>query len=253
MGDNWIRGHMYPIIWSFGPINIYSHGLMMALGALIGGVLLYFLARRKNLPTYFILDLILFSMLAGLVGARLLFFLLYLNQFDHWYEVFFVWWGGLVSFGGLFAGLLTAALYLKNKQQSVWQWFDLSIAGILVGWAIGRVGCFLTGDVMGINNYPVTLAESGWCLVAAGLCLALIFQKRWTLKPGMIFSIGLGLYGLGRLIIDFLREENIIFWRLNLNQWGDILVLALAIIFFFIIMKKGFLGGRKERKWSSRH
>lgn len=247
---------MYPILWSFGKINIYSHGLLMALGAIIGGVILYYLARKKNLPTNFILDLIVLGMVGGLIGARLLYFWLYLNQFEHWYEIFFVWWGGLVSFGGLGAALLVAAIYLKNKRQSVWQWFDLGIIGILVGWAIGRIGCFLAGDVVGIlthsglavgGRWPIPLFESAWCLLIGMACFILLIQKKWLIQPGLIFNIGLGLYGLGRFIIDFLKEENTLFWQLKFSQVGDLLIVALAIIFIFIIIKRGSLGGGRSQ------
>lgn len=234
---------MYPIVWSLGKINIYSHGLMVAAGAVVGGFLLYVLARRKNLPIYFILDLCLLSMLGGLVGARLLYFFLYLDQFTYWYEVFFIWQGGLVSFGGFLGALLVAAFYLKNKNQAVWQWFDLGIGPLLVGWAIGRIGCFLTGDVIGtfsssrwaINGqWPVALFEAIWLLIVAGICLMLAIQKKFSFKKGLIFNLGLGLYGVGRLMIDFLRVDSVL-GSIKWSQIGDLLVITLAIIFILVV------------------
>lgn len=229
---------MYPILWSIGKINIYTHGLLIAIGVICGGFLLHFLIRRKNLPSNFILDLCLFSVLGGLIGARLLYFFLYLSQYSHWWEVFYIWQGGLVSYGGLIGGYLVAAIFLKFKKQSFWQWFDLGIAPFFLGWAIGRIGCFLTGDIIGkastshlaiYGQWPVALLESGLSVIIAGIGLILILQKKLSLRQGLIFSLCLGFYGVGRLLIDFLRIGG--------NQTGDILAILLAIILILVLNK----------------
>jgi len=241
---------MYPILGSFGVVNIYSHGLMMALGVIVGGSIVYFLARKQKLAQKIVFDLVIFSVVGGLVGARLAYFWLYYNQFNVWYEVFFVWQGGLVSFGGLIGGIVLAFLYLKQKRQNIWAWLDIGVIGLLIGWAIGRVGCFLSGDILGLiasnwlsvwGRWPIALLEGVWCLVAAGICwFAFARLRGW--RPGMVFWSGLGLYGLGRLAVDFLKDEPVLLWQLKPGQIGAILTIIFALVMVFVLIKKG----RKE-------
>ncbi len=223
---------MHPVIWSVGKINIYSHGLLVAVGVIAGGILLYFSARRK-IPTDLIPGLIFWALTGALVGARLLYFVLYFEAFNRWYELFFLWQGGLVSFGGLAGGLVTAAFYLKYKKQSVWLWFDATAAPFFLGWAIGRVGCFLTGDVSGY----VPLYESALSLGITVLVLIFTLGQKTLFKTGLIFAFSLGLYGLGRFMIDFIRDDDLL-WQLKLSQIGDLSTVIIAIILVFILYLK---------------
>jgi len=236
---------MFPVIATFGKINIYTHGILIVLGVLSGGFLLHLLAKKKQYQTYFILDLCLFSLLGGLVGARLMYFWLYFNQFSYWYEIFYIWQGGLVSFGGFLGAFLVAFFFLKNKKQSVWEWFDLAIAPFFIGWALGRVGCFLTGDIIGLassskiainGELPVSIFEVVLAMVVA--IVGFILSKRAIWPKGLIFSFSLGLYGLGRFFIDLFRVDNY-YGLLKYSQIGDVLLIVLAIMFIFLIVKKG--------------
>lgn len=243
---------MYPILFSLGKVNFYTHGLMIAIGCLVGGWVIFKLAKREKLPTNFLFDLLVLSLFFGIIGARITYVIIYYYQFENWFEMLFVWYGGLVSFGGMIFGFLTAALILKRKKQPILPWFDLGIIGFLVGWTFGRIGCFLAGDVPGIvsasrfaiwGRMPVALFEAIWSLGVAGILFYFYtFQRNWLVKfpPGLIFFSGLALYAVGRFGIDFYREEPIFY----LFKGGQIACLVLLLAISLILVFKYFRGGQ---------
>jgi len=243
---------VYPILFSIGQVNFYTHGLMIAIGCLVGGLTIFGLARREKLPTKFLFDLIVFSLFAGLIGARIAYVVLYYYQFQNWHEMFFIWYGGLVSFGGLIFGFLAAWLILKRRKQNILKWFDVGIIGLLFGWGFGRIGCFLSGDTPGIisdswlaiqGEIPVSLFEAIWVFVLAGALLYLShfnFIKKFG--DGFIFFVGVGGYALGRFAIDFIREENIFYFL----RGGQIASLSLFIFVLIILIFKYFLAKSKN-------
>lgn len=240
---------MYPILFSIGRVNIYTHGLLIVIGALLGGLIIYFLAKKQEIRATLTFDLIIFSLIGGLIGARILFVILYYDQFSNFKEIFYIWYGGLVSYGGIAGGLLVAWWFLLIKKEKVLKWFDIGIIGLMTGWAFGRIGCLLAGDSLGIlsnlklaiwGRIPTQLFESIWAIFVAVICwLILKLKIRWQLKDGLIFVTGIGLYALGRLIIDFWRDETIFFWFLKTGQFGSIIIflIALIIVGLFLIKK----------------
>lgn len=230
---------MYPILFSIGKVNFYTHGLMMALGCVVGGLIVYLLAKRKKYPTHFLLDTFIYSIFFGILGARLVYVIIYYYQFSNWREMFFIWYGGLVSLGGLFFGFLTAYLMLKKRKQNVFGWFDIGIIGLLFGWAIGRIGCFLAGDTPGIissskiaigGQIPVALFESIWALISGMILLILFIKKKdfvARFPSGFLFSLGWELYLLGRFFIDFFRTDSDLLIGLKASQITSLLLFIL--------------------------
>ena len=242
---------MYPILFHIGKVNFYSHGLMIALGAIVGGGLIFYLAKRENLYRRNLIDLLLYSLVAGVLGSRILYLILYYYQFDNLKEMWLFWQGGLVSFGGFLFGFLIAGLYLRKKGEGILQWFDIGIIGLFLGWAVGRVGCYFAGDIPGINPHlSVPLLEAGWSLILAFGLFYFYWRKDIFLfyKSGMIFYIGLMGYFLGRFVIDFWRQEPILLFHLRGGQIASLsMFIILAVIFYWLYIKD-FLKGDKDVK-----
>lgn len=236
---------MYPVLFSWGSVKIYTHGLFMALGAILGGTLIFYLSSKKGLKFRFLFDTLVYSLFFGIIGARILYIILYYYQFDNWREMFYFWQGGLVSFGGILFGFLTAGLILKKMQQNVWAWFDIGIIGLLLGWSIGRIGCFLTGDIFGVvstskiavwGQIPVALLESVWVFLLALLLTYFSLKKEKIINrfnDGFLFFSGLLLYFIGRFVIDFFRDERI-FWIFRSSQIGSLVAIVVLLIILYL-------------------
>lgn len=241
---------MYPILFSLGKVNFYTHGLMIAIGSILGGFVIFYLAKQEKLPTNFLFDLLVLSLFFGIIGARIAYVIYYYYQFENWYEMLFAWYGGLVSFGGILFGFLAAGLILKRKKQNILHWFDLGIIGLLMGWAFGRIGCLLSGDVQGIistsglaiwGRMPVALFESIWSIIIAGLLFCLYRFRRNFIRRyphGLIFFSGLALYAAGRFGIDFFRQENVVFF-IKTGQIASLIIFISAVLVLILKYWKG--------------
>lgn len=240
---------MYPILFSLGKIHVFTHGLFMALGGITGGLVIFFLAKKQHLKTDFILDLCFYALLAGIIGSRILYVILYYSDFSSFKEVFFIWNGGLVSYGGIIGGLTISWLFLKAKKEPVLKWFDIGIIGLMVGWAFGRIGCLLNGDSYGIISFskiaiwdriPTQIFESIWSLIIAFLFVfvGLKINNKMKLPDGVIFFVGLFMYAIGRFIIDFWRDEPTTIWFMKTGQFGSLLVLIFVILALSYLLKR---------------
>lgn len=139
---------MYPTIFDFGtlpgpiplPIAIHSYGLMMALAFLTSMFITQRELTRRELDPQFASSVVLWIAVGGVIGAKL-------------YSV--VWTGdlsslfantGFVWYGGLMGGILGAAIAIHRSSNPFWVSFDVILPIGLLGYGIGRVGCFLSGD-----------------------------------------------------------------------------------------------------------
>lgn len=232
-------------LFSLGPVIIYTHGFFLLIGALVSWVFLYFLARKSRLDTNLVVDVVVYPLLSGLVGARITYFLLYRDQFNSFSELFRIWDGGLVSWGGFVFAI--GALYLVTKKKFL-RWLDLFITVSLLGLAIGRFGSFLSGEYAGIpyegilshaGVHPITLYQSFWNLLIFVILLIVIVNAKKVFDNGMIALQGIILYSFGRFSIDFLRAENDLIGFLSFGQLVSLLVFVVSIIIMSrVIFKK---------------
>ncbi len=156
--------------FQFGPIEVHSYGVLVALGFTLGTALAAWLAHKEKIDPGLILDLAFWSLLAGLVGARILFMAvntgnyidacfhpelpnplnhnLPLNAPECW-AIFRFWEGGLVWYGGLLGALGAGWLFVKRKGLSFPQIADIALTVVPLGHAVGRLGCFCAGCCYG--------------------------------------------------------------------------------------------------------
>src|SRR5947208_1202704 len=141
---------MHPILFHLGSIPIYSFGLLVTVGFVAGVTLAYRLAKSSGLPAEGILDAAAWILIASIAGARLLFVLLNWSQFSgHWIEAVKTWRGGMSFHGGLVGGVLAGAIYAWRRRLPFWALADAVAPGLALGYAIGRIGCFLNGCCYG--------------------------------------------------------------------------------------------------------
>ncbi len=149
---------------------IHSYGLMLAVGFYAAWWLGARRARAEGISSDVIGNMVLISILAGVVGARLLWFALHRRPGDSPWVIIEVWKGGLVFYGGLLAAAVADFFYLRKARQDVWRVADVVAPAVAVGQAFGRLGCFLNGCCYGGTctdsfrlgvRFPAFLDEKG--------------------------------------------------------------------------------------------
>jgi len=246
---------MHPILFRWGPLTLYTYGLLMALAFLSGLLLATRQAEKEGIEPQLIIDLSFYLIMGALVGSRLFFVLLNYPYYSaHPLAIFQIWEGGLVFYGGLLGAAFTSAIYIRIKGLPFWQLADVFAPSIALGQAIGRWGCFFAGCCYGrptdlpwavvfhhpkslapldLPLHPVQLYSSAKDLV---IFLFLIWQQRKAHPAGQLFWTYLLLYSGLRFIVEFFRGDPrpLIFGGpLSLTQGIGLVLFSLALIMLF--------------------
>lgn len=222
---------MQRILFSIGPINIYSYGLMLALAFFVGIYLTQRRADKEGIDKNKILDLGFYLLLSGILGARLFFIVINWQDYkENPLDILKVWEGGLVFYGGFILAFTVALYYLKKEKISFLKMLDIIAPSLALGISIGRIGCFLNGCCYAKNpRLPIQLWESALALLIFFILLAIEKYKKFN---GFLFWIFLFLYSLSRLMMEGLRDypANYIFAGLTISQYISIILINLSLV-----------------------
>ncbi len=234
---------MYPILFRIGSFEVTSFGVMVALGALAGLWVLGREARARGLRSGGT-DVGLWALVAGLLGAKLLFVAEHVAAesvpallFDR---------GGLSWFGGLAGGVLVGLLVARRRRLPLLPLLAAAAPAIAVGQAIGRVGCFLVGDDYGRPTslpwgvafpqglpptlervHPTQLYEA---IFLVGLYALLVCRRRRGTPDARILATYLVLAGAARFAIEFIRVNERVALGLTVAQWASLLAVAAGVL-----------------------
>lgn len=219
-------------------------GILIAVGMLLGLSFVILEAKRNNENQDMYLGMFILSLITGIIGARLFYAAFYWDVYkDNVMQIFNIRGGGMSFYGGLFGGILGAALFCGIKKLHFMKMADTASIGILTAQIIGRWGNLFnresfgeytgtalamqlplssvrTGEVTAamrenlvtvngvsyIQVHPVFLYESAWCLL---LLLLILVWKRKKRFQGEVFLRYLTGYGLGRFFFEWLRTDKI--------------------------------------------
>ena len=234
-----------------GPLTIHVWGIFVALGFLFGGFMAARFAKRRGDDPKLIWDLVLYFVLAGMIGGRLGHVLFYDPGYylQHPVEIVEIWKGGLSWFGGLIASTVVGIWYLRRKHVDVWRYVDAISFGLPFGIWIGRIGCFLIHDHPGTAThfflgvrYPDEIArhDLGLYESISGLALALIvlWLSRKERQAGTYFAAFSLWYGATRFFLDFLRVIDVRYFGLTPGQYCSIALIVFGVGVILWIRKR---------------
>jgi len=256
----------HPVLFSMGPFTVYGWGLLNALAILIAGFLVFKKAKR-HFDEKTILGIIISGVISGLIFARIFYILIYMNEFSTFWSLFEVWNGGLEGFGTFIGGILGVFFYAKIKKIDACKFLDIAAPYIALGYAIGRIGCFLRGCCFGIpTNLPWGIIYSEGSLAAAQylnqavhptqlyhsiadfiIFAVLIFISRKKerqfikKKSGGIFLLFLALYSIERFFIDLFRwhsSSQLLAFGISIEQLFYLLLFIASILIIRIRNRK---------------
>jgi prolipoprotein diacylglyceryltransferase len=131
-------------------LTVKSYGLMMVVGFLSAVALIRHLSRDITPSPHLITNAALYSLIAGVVGARVFYVLHHFDQFsENLPSVFAIWNGGLELLGGVILAITIIFFYLWYHKLPIRQYLDILAIGLMLALAFGRIGCFLNGCCFG--------------------------------------------------------------------------------------------------------
>jgi phosphatidylglycerol:prolipoprotein diacylglycerol transferase len=222
---------MYPELFRIGDFPITSYGIWLAAGMLLALFAASRLAARDGLPRERIYDLGLWTLIGGLVGSKILMFLVEDNV--QVFSLDFLRSGG-VYYGGLIGGFLAVAFLVSFYKLPFWKVADAFAPAVALGQAFGRQGCFAAGccwgkptdliwgvhftekghDYTGVPTFgpdgsalllhPTQLIESFTMLAVFGVLVWLHRRKKFDGQVLIVYGI---IYSVFRFLIEFIRDD----------------------------------------------
>ncbi len=245
-----------------GPLQLRAYGLAIAVGVLAAvWVAQRRWAARGGNPAD-ISFLATWSVIAGLVGARAYHVLTDYHRFQgRWLHAFAVWEGGLGIPGGLLVGVITGVVLARRRGLPAAQLLDVVAPAIPLAQAIGRLGNWFNQELFGRPTdlpwglridaahrpdgyeqfstfHPTFLYEALWNLALAGF-LVLYERRRPGARPGTLFALYVGGYGLGRLWVEALRIDDATrLAGLRVNIWVSLLAVTSSIVALAVLHRR---------------
>ncbi len=261
---------MHPFLISFGSIHLPTYGAMLAIAVVAGIYIAIRLGRRSGIDSSIILDYSSWVILVAIVGAKVLMILTMWSYYkDHLDQIFSYATLKLagVFYGGFLAALFFTVWYVWARKLPFWKFTDVIVPSVALGTTITRVGCFsagcdygtptslpwgvvfrnpfaheATGVPLGVRLHPTQLYESITTLAIFAVLLWWFPRKK---RDGDIFLGYLGLYAVGRFLLEFLRgdeDRGFVFHHL-LSTSQFIALIALAGILAVFVWRRFHPGG----------
>ena len=214
-------------------------------------------SKNKNIDKDAIIDIIFYSLIFGIIGARIYYILFNLDFYlKSPIEMLKIWNGGLAIHGGIIGALIFLLVYTKKKKMNFLLLLDILVVGVIIAQSIGRWGNFFNGEAYGrivslsflkgmhlpkfiIDNMyingkyrePTFLYESIFSLI--GFIILIIVRKNKNIKVGQLTGIYLIWYGLERLIIESFRSDSLMLGPLKIAQIVSIIFCIVGIYLLF--------------------
>ncbi|MFH0906818.1 MAG: prolipoprotein diacylglyceryl transferase [bacterium] len=231
-----------------GPVVIYTWSLFLGLAFLVSYWFSVKQAKKQGIEEKKILWLFVFVFFAGIIGSRMIYVFQSFNYYlSHIPEIFQIWKGGLVFYGGFLGALIISWIYIRKNKLSFLQIADILSPAIALGIFIGRIGCSL------INDHQGEITDLFWAIkwpdgtfrhpVAEYLVLnalimffVLLFLQKKVKKPGQLFIIFLFWYSVSRFFLDFTRAtgtslSDFYYYGLTISQWVSLFILLVLIVY----------------------
>lgn len=221
-----------PEIARVGPVTLGWHGVFTTLAVLVALWLGTRRARAVVGPVAPLEGVVTWALVGGIVGARLLHVLDHLAAYvADPLGVLAVWQGGMAVYGAFLGGLAGGVLAARRVGLPLWLLLDAATPALLVGQAIGRLGCLSNGDAWGaptggtwgvvywhpnallpaalhgVPTHPYPLYEIGAVLA---LLRALWWARRWLAAPGAQFLAAAIGYAAIRFGLSYVRQEPVL-------------------------------------------
>lgn len=229
-----------------GNFSIAFYGMVIALGMVLAFIFIMKEAKRVGYKQDDFMDLFIFGIIFGVIGARIYYVIFSWDDYkNNLLQIFNIRGGGLAIYGGIIGGTITVIVMCHIKKLNFWKCADVIVFGVLIGQICGRWGNFFNREAFGgytdglfamripidaVNRAQDITAEMKANIVTVNgidciqvhptflyeslfnLCvfLFLLWYRKRKKFDGEIFFLYIGLYGLGRSIIEGLRTDQLL-------------------------------------------
>jgi phosphatidylglycerol:prolipoprotein diacylglycerol transferase len=238
-------------------ISIKTFGVMFALGFLACGALVARRLRELEEPVDWAYEIVFSALAGGVIGARGYYVIQNYDQVKHNLLGSIFSGSGLVWYGGALGGAIAVVAWMRWRDALELRMFDMSATALALGYAIGRIGCQVSGDgdygirsslpwamgyphgtvptPAGVRVQPTPIYETvTMCLLAY-----LLWRLRDRLRPGVVFALYLVGSGLERFLVEFIRRNKEVLAGLTAPQLESLVLFAIGLSWLAVIGRRG--------------
>ncbi len=225
-------------LFSIGKFTIHGYGLMIAIGILCCVAMASYRAKKNGLDQEAIVDIGIYGVIGGFLGAKILYVIVEFKTFIKDPKTV-LGSEGFVVYGGIIAGFLTAIVYCRIKKLYFLEYFDLAVASISMAQGFGRIGGLAPA---GVKLIPTQLISSAGDFLIMIVLLLYYRKNKKDGTPGNVGFLYMLLYGVGRFLVEFLRNDNRGgAWMFSTSQWISMVIVAGGIVLYLV--------NKKRHKW----
>lgn len=242
---------------TIGGLTVHGYGLMIGIGFIAAYLMTEFRARKYRMNTDIVFTLFISSVVFGLLGAKVLYYLTILDRVIKDPGVILDEMEGFVVYGGIIGGVLAGYVVCRIKKEKFWQYFDLIAPAIALAQGFGRIGCLLAGCCYGketdsplsITFHTSDFAPNDVALIPTQIyssildflnCIVLCLIARYAKKERTVSGCYLIFYSTGRFILEFFRGD------LERGSVGVLSTSQFISIFIFVIGAAILFTGKKK-------
>jgi len=245
-------------------ISIKTFGVTFALGFLACGLVVARRLRELGKPVDWAYEIVFAALIGGVVGARGYYLIQHYSEVKHDLLGSVFSGSGLVWYGGAIGGAIGVLLWMRWRDAMQLRMFDMCATALALGYAIGRIGCQVSGDgdygirsslpwamgyphgtvptPPGVRVQPTPIYETvAMCLVAY-----LLWRLRDRVRPGVVFALYLLLSGLERFLVEFVRRNTEVLAGLTTPQLESLVLMAIGGVWLVFMARRGGLAERSE-------
>jgi phosphatidylglycerol---prolipoprotein diacylglyceryl transferase len=242
-------------------ISIKTFGVTFALAFLACGLVIARRLRELERPVDWAYELVFAALLGGVIGARGYYLIQNYSTVRHDLVGSVFSGSGLVWYGGAIGGAIGVIAWMRWRDAMELRMFDMCATALALGYAIGRIGCQVSGDgdygiasslpwamgyphgtvptPPGVRVQPTPIYETvAMCLVAY-----LLWQLRDRVRPGVVFALYMVLSGLERLLVEFVRRNAEVFAGLTTPQLESIVLMIIGLVWLAWMAREDGLSG----------
>jgi prolipoprotein diacylglyceryl transferase len=249
------------LTWFGFDLNIHAYAICILLGIVAATLLTNHRLTRRGAEPGVVLDIIIWAVPLGIVGARVFHVLTHPDDYfagQDILRVFYVWEGGIAIFGSLIGGAIGAWIGCRFAGVRFWTFADAVAPALLLAQAFGRFGNWFNHELFGTPTdlpwgleiestnaaYPIGLPEGTlfhptflyeivWNL--AGVAVLLLAERQLRLQWGKVLGLYLIWYGLGRTVFESIRvDPSEVLFGLRSNVWAALLAIAVGVIILVV-------------------
>jgi phosphatidylglycerol:prolipoprotein diacylglycerol transferase len=242
-----------------GPITLQTFGIMFALGFVCAGVLLGKRLVELGKPVDWAYEMVFSALAGGFIGARIYYMV---QNWDQVQDDFFgsLFSGaGLVWYGGAIGGAIAVLLWARYRDFLGLALLDLCAPALAIGYAVGRIGCQLSGDgdygkatdlpwAMSYPDgtvpttqevHPTPIYET----LAMGFIALVLWRLRDRFRAGVLFALYLVLSGAERFLVEFIRLNDEVFAGLTVPQLESLALMLIGSVWLVLAARGSGLRG----------